>query len=144
MDKFFDQAARILASEIPRRQALVRLGGVVLAMLGAKVALAAPCTTAGGKPGNNAACPGPAPQPAPFCVTGDKCPCGTKKCDPTKEQCCLGNGVPFCAPQNTTCCGNTTCKSGEFCGCPNANGVGTKCCKSNQACVNGKCVASKS
>ena len=145
MDKFLDQAARILASEMPRRQALRRIGGLItggiLATLGIDVAVAAPCTTPGGKPGTNTACPGPAPQPAPFCVTQGKCPCGTKKCNPAKEQCCpgIGTGNAFCAPQNQVCCGNDSCKSGEFCGCN-----GTKCCKSNQACVNGKCVASKS
>ncbi len=118
MDKFLDQAARILASEMPRRQALRRLGGLVaggiLATLGIESA--------------RAANPGPG-----ACPTGKTCPNG--------KGCCVTAGIkPFCATIGKECCGSTACKttSGEHC-------CGSKCCKQNQACLpNGKCAASKS
>ena len=164
MDHFLDQAARILASELPRRQALKRLGGLVagglLATLGVKSVEAQGCPP--GKPATS--CPGnPSPNPA-FCVTSPKCACGTKKCNPT-ETCCPGNGNPFCATKGKPqCCGTKSCKTTDTC-CP-GNGFpfcatkgkpqccgtsscktdesccGSKCCKSGEACSDGKCVAS--
>ena len=136
MDHFLDQAARILASELPRRQALKRLGGLVAG--GILATLGVPSAYAQGCKGNQnlTSCPGnPSP---PFCVTNGKCACGTKKCN-KNDTCCPGNGIPFCATKGKpTCCGTTSCKTDETC-------CGSKCCKSNQACSSdGKCVASKS
>ena len=128
MDNFFDEAARILASEMPRRQALMRLStmfvGGVLTTLGVRPVQAQPVPV----PVCSPACPGNKPQcctgtPSNFCVASTAVCCGNTACVGNR-QCCPGNGIPFCATLPKKCCGATTCKPTEVC-CP-----ATKtCCK---------------
>ena len=131
MGNFFDQAARVLASPMPRRKALRTLGGAaatgILAALGVASASArsapAVCTPTC-KP-NETCCPGLTK--APFCRTVAKTCCGDTTCKADTEFCCgVSDGAtkPFCRTAKKTCCGNTTCTQG-------------------QACVNGRCQASK-
>ena len=103
MDHFLDEAARILASPMPRRQAFRLLGGALLAgiagALGAKEAGAQ--TTCGGKKcKNNQYC---CTQDgfAPFCVTTGKVCCGTKTCGPNVA--CCHTSPPFCVTPKKRC-----------------------------------------
>lgn len=86
MDRFLDEAARILAGQTPRRQALRLLGG---ALAGALVA--AFTTRRAGAAG----------------CTPTSCPSGQK--------CCTTASPNFCVPTANTCCGSTSCASGIAC-----------------------------
>jgi len=141
MDRFFDEAARILASEMPRRQALKRLGalvgGGILATLGvnsiqeAAAATCDPNTNAGCSGKMSLCCPGVT---TPFCTTtGNQC-CGNTSCKPG-QFCCNAGSKPFCRTAKSICCGNNKCKSGQVC-CG-----GTTCCKSCTA--TGKCAGTE-
>ena len=136
MDHFFDQAARILASEMPRRRALLRLGGLIagglLATFGVSVEAQVVCGSTTCKKNEKCCTTGS----QPFCTEEPKLCCGNTSCPPGK-QCCPGNGFPFCANKPETCCGNTSCKENETC-CGNA------CCSKKQTCVSGACVGSPS
>ncbi len=119
MSALIDDVSRIIASPIPRRQALRLLGGVVgggvLASLGlgrASRALGAPGGVVPCGPGSTA--------------------CGGRCCSNLAEQCCGG----ACVPRDHTCCSNGHqhhCSPGRSC-CG-----GTECCKSGQACINANC-----
>ena len=137
MDHFFDRAARILASEMPRRQALRQLGGLfaggLLMTLGVTRAEAGTCLP-NTCPANKTCCPGIGATPA-FCATSGKTCCGNTKCK-SGDFCCPGNGIPFCRTKKQKCCGSTTCKSSEVC-CG-----GTACCS---VCTpTGRCAGSPS
>src|SRR5438067_2457671 len=86
MDHFFDEAARILASQMPRRRAFKLVGsalvGGIVAALGMKRAVAANC--------------------------------GSATCTGT-QVCCPGTTSPFCAAAGSVCCGNKACASGLAC-----------------------------
>lgn len=85
-DELFDEAARILASQVPRRRALRMLGGaLVAAIVGAFGS-----TRAG----------------AQTCSP----PCSANR------TCCSGAGGPnFCIPPGQFCCGNRGCGKGTIC-----------------------------
>ena len=134
MDHFFDEAARVLASEMPRRQALKRLGaligGSILATLGVSAAQAQVACGGGGL-----ICSGKKSQccltgTTPFCVTTGKLCCGSTSCK-SGQFCCDKGTKPFCRTAKSICCGNNKCKSSEVC-CG-----GTTCCKS--CTTSGKC-----
>jgi hypothetical protein len=143
MDHFFDEAARILASEMPRRQALLRLGaligGGILATLGANSAQAqstctpAQVTAAKCKP-TQICCPG---LTKPFCRTQAQTCCGNQACNNSTQQCCPGNGIPFCTGSKKHCCGSTFCKTNQVC----CSGTQTCCNQCNQV---GQCTGSPS
>lgn len=123
-DDLFDEAARILASPVPRRRALKLLRGALVASIFGTFGsthLAA-----------QAAC-------SPACLSGEKC-CLT---DPDR--------VPFCVPQARTCCGpvgctvNQTCCAGVVCCAARTTCCGNwACCPAGQRCsALGVCEASQ-
>ena len=134
MDYFVDEVARILASPVPRRQALRLIAGLVgsgvfeafgLRNAGAQTAAtqaAATCKPV--CPSTKTCC---TTGSKPFCATKPKTCCGNTSCD-QKSTCCPGNGSPFCATQGKKCCGSTTCTATQTC-CGNRT-----CCNSNQRC----------
>ena len=85
MDRIFDEMARILARQMPRRQAFRLLGGALAAGIvgafGTRSASAQTCSPA---------CPG-------------------------GQKCCPGGPRTFCAPTANTCCGNKSCAAGLAC-----------------------------
>ena len=96
MDRFFDEAARILASPMSRRQAFRLLGG---ALVGGIVG------AAGIK---QAAAQGPPPPPQA---------CGNINCA-SGEKCCpgrAGNCNPYCAGIKDNCCGCVRCPATQRC-----------------------------
>jgi len=99
MDRIFDEAARILASQMPRRQAFKLLGGLlaggIVAALGGERVEAAGCT-------------------ATSCKSGQKC-CAGKNCRPVDEQCCGIEGDS--CKSDRPCCANCTNKK-PFCKTP--------------------------
>jgi hypothetical protein len=112
MDHFFDEAARILASQMPRRKAFKLLGGAlvggIVAALGTQrvSAACAPC-------GAGKKCCGNSCQPiANIC-------CGNNSCNPSNQQCCPfpDQATGTCRPSTETCCGTTglSCKSTAPC-----------------------------
>ena len=128
MDQFFDEAARMLASRMPRRQVIRLLGrslaGGIVAAFGVARVNAASCT-----------------------ISPNSCGSGQK--------CCPGfnGGNNFCASSTDICCGKNHCPSNQFC-CPATPGTSPFCrtaskiccgntaCKANQACISGRCGAS--
>lgn len=141
MSYLIDDVARILASPMPRRQALRFLSGAlasgVLGTFGAKWADAAACpkgTTACGTTcceKGKACCTSSS---KPFCITAGKICCGSTSCD-HGQTCCTTSARPFCATAGKTCCGSTSCSKGQTC----CNGV---CCQAHQVCVKGRCQVS--
>ena len=128
-----DDAARILASPLPRRQALKALSGVLtgglLAALGVRQAAAQTCSPA--CKGGETCCVGVNGQR--FCsIPGGTC-CGNTSCNDT-QQCCRTSAQPFCTT-NPTCCGTTSCG-------PNISCCANVCCGAGQACKNGRCQGS--
>ncbi len=87
MHDLFDEAARILARPVPRRQALRQLGGVlagaIVGALGIAHVAAANC-------GGN-------------CSSAQKCCPGAVGCS------------PFCVRKGRRCCGCTSCRHTERC-----------------------------
>jgi hypothetical protein len=88
MDRLFDEAARILASPLSRRQAFGRLWKVAAGVLLAG-AVAAPASALSCK--------------------------SDKDCATTNQKCCKMGSTGFCAPTNNVCCGNTSCQSPQCC-----------------------------
>lgn len=91
MDHLFDEIARILASPMPRRQALRLLGGAlvggIVGALGIKQAAAqVPCS------------------PSAPCPTGQKCCPGR-----------AGTCLPYCAGVKDNCCGCVNCPATQRC-----------------------------
>jgi hypothetical protein len=90
MDRMFDEMARILASQMPRRQAFKLLGG---ALVGGIVAALRTETV-------SAAC------------SGTQTACGTGCCNNSNQQCCGTSATGFsCQPKTNTCCGKNSCSS---------------------------------
>jgi hypothetical protein len=173
MGNLFDDAARILASPLPRRQALKALGrvltGSLLAAFGVRQAESqsnggnsSPCRPACGR--DQICCPGGG-GPA-FCIGSGRSCCGKESCGPGSV-CCTGpRGSRFCSGEGRRCCGATSCGPAEeccttgsepFCALRGATCCGntscgrtetccanTVCCGANQACRSGRCQASRS
>jgi hypothetical protein len=133
-DQRFDALARSLAEEVPRREAMRRLGAglttAVLASLGLESAWGDPKT--------------PKCKKGYFlCLDGHCCPIG--------QQCCGS----FCCPSGSPCCGGACCQLGQTC-CAGLTGtehcatIGsyTDCsgcndvCKSDETCLGAQCVCS--
>jgi hypothetical protein len=138
MGHFFDQAARVIASPMPRREALKALGGAaaagILASLGIKTASAQSAPTA---------CQPACKATQQCCTTGTKATCrdanqiccGNDACAPN-QFCCNTGAKPFCRTAKKTCCGDVACGPDQTC-------CSGKCCPKNQSCVNGRCQASQ-
>jgi hypothetical protein len=128
-DDLFDEAARILASPVPRRRALRLLGGALVAAIvgtiGSTRAGAQTCSPA--CLGNQKCCPGFGGGPN-FCVAQNRTCCGNTSCAANQTCCGTGPGA-FCRNQNQTCCGSTACNTvqGQVC-------CGTFCRAQNQTC----------
>ncbi len=143
MSFFLDDFARILASPLPRRQALKMAGtvfagaflsrGSTLQAAGACGALKQACGTklccviATQKCCTNGA--------VYFCTGLTATCCGSTSC-PAGQICCRTGAVPFCAPHGNVCCGTTSCSNGQTC-CTNV------CCAKGLACYKGRCYSSK-
>ena len=100
MDHFFDEAARILASQMPRRKAFKLLGGAlvggIVAALGARNAMAAtPECTADGQ--RNCKCVKAVGGSGPSCAATYGC-CGLYSANPV---CC--SGAKCCNTLTKTC-----------------------------------------
>jgi hypothetical protein len=153
-DTAFDRLARSLAEELPRREALRRLGGglavALLASLGS--------VTAWGDPKTLKCKHGTFPCPPNLCCpNGDTC-CGTHCC-PAGRVCCVGkcclpgyycvdghcsvcpagqglcNGS--CCDLGRTCCGDGTCADTQ--NDPSHCGSCTQACNPNETCSGGTC-----
>lgn len=85
MDRMFDEIARVLASQMPRRKAFKLLGGALVGGIAAALG--------GARVGAQSA-------PTPACKTGET-PCAPK-------------GANACCGKNQTCCTNCL-KKGPFC-----------------------------
>ena len=139
MNHLVDDAARILASPIPRRRMLRMLGGLIagglLGTVGIKRANAATCSPAC-KPGQ-LCCPGVG-GPA-FCIAAGKLCCGSSSCN-AGQTCCNGpSGSKICSPAGGFCCGTTTCNAGQTC-C--GSGASAYCIAAGKLCCGtGSCNA---
>jgi hypothetical protein len=119
MSSLFDDVSRIVASPIPRRQALKLLsgavGGAVLTSLGlgrASRVLGAPGS--GGQVDDSGGC------------GKGRFKCGTKCCH-QDEQCCPNKR---CCKKSHKCCGDRCCSSVQAC-------CGNKCCDPGFVCCPG-------
>jgi len=147
MSALLDDISRIIASPIPRRQALRLLSGVVgggvLTYLGrASRGLGVP---AGGAqapefikcPSGEFRCGGTCCKNGLTCCNGKCCTSGQRCIDGT---CCPSAqvcgafweffGRSFCCPSGQTCCNGRCCPSGQTC-------CNRRCCPSGQCCNHG-------
>jgi hypothetical protein len=168
-----DDAARILAGPLLRRQALKALTQILLgsffAAFGVRRAQsqAANDTNSGTcRPAckdNDKCCPGTDGKKA-FCVDASQTCCGNTGCS-RGQTCCRGtNGQRFCSSNDGTCCGNSSCSDKQQC-CrtssqpfcttdPTCCGksscsrnetccANTVCCTASQTCKSGRCQSSR-
>jgi len=140
MTNLFDDAARILAGPLLRRQALKALGrvlaGSLLAAFGVRQAESqanggnsSPCRPACGR--DQICCPGGGGQA--FCIGSGRLCCGNESCGPGSACCTGSNGQKFCSGAGKTCCGDTSCGPGSICctgprGSRFCAGEGRRCC----------------
>jgi len=138
MNTLFDDLSRIIASPIPRRQALKLasgvVGGAVVQALGLErtsrmwaAALEGPQALPAASCGKNQfRCPSSG-SPSTCCATGSNC-CTDRGayCCPTGAACCKG----FCCPSGQTCCNGACCPSGHCCG----TGSSATCCRTPGNC----------
>jgi hypothetical protein len=148
-----DEASRILAGTLPRRQALKALtrvlAGSIFAAFGGQQSFGQqPCQPA--CKGGQVCCPGAGGR-GPFCIGRNQTCCGSEGCAPTQTCCTGGNGQNFCSSRGGTCCGNTSCgRTHTCCGnrvCCDQNQTccgNIVCCGQHQTCRRGRCDVSKS
>lgn len=111
MSEWIDDLARALAGPTPRRDALRLIGTLFLGSFFAAL---------GVEKASAQSC-------SPSC--------------PGNQHCCPGYGKSnFCAPQQQTCCANTTCVPPRVC-C--GSGATAVCCENKETCSNGRCSASR-
>jgi hypothetical protein len=156
MGNLVDDAARILASPMPRRQAVQALSrvlmGSLLAALGVRdsqgqASCRPPCS------GGQQCCPGgdgdndADDRGRGFCVGSSRTCCGSTSCA-AGQTCCTGrNGQKFCIDAGRTCCGDDAddaCRAGQTCCtgrggrrfCSSSGGTccGDTSCTSDQRC----------
>ena len=128
-----DDISRIIASPIPRRQALRLLSGVVgggvLASLGlgrgSRALAQAHCGPGECTCGSLCYAPPCSGAGAQFTC------CGTVLCRNSSQQCC----GTYCCTKTQTCCGGVCCGASRSC----CNG---KCCSAGQVCSKNHCCAS--
>ena len=134
-DVLFDDISRVLASSIPRRQALRLvvggIGGVILtAVWPSRFAYAdgkvIPC---------NGFCFFEGGVCAPGLVCTDKRFC----CDPGTHICGLDSGPECCECKGRTCCKDDIHR-GECCECCATKGTAPCCNLKENCCINGKCI----
>jgi hypothetical protein len=151
MPYLIDDVARILASPMPRREALRLVGGAlaggILGTLGLRHAAAqrkddpddekcrAGTTKCGTRCCSGAQVCCQETDFRPFCATAGKTCCGSTACV-SGQTCCRTSSRPFCATAGKTCCGRTACDKDDVC----CNG---QCCKDHEVCENGRCRASR-
>ena len=148
MSALLDDISRIIASPIPRRQALRLLGGVVgggvLTYLGrASRGLGAPAGGAqqGGpqkpeKCGHNQFL---CPDNKTCCTTGQTCCNGN--CCPAGQTCCGSSGSTVCCAGGQACCTDGPSGQANYC-CGTAKGT-AECCAPGYYCCNHRCVKAK-
>lgn len=129
-----DDAARILASPMPRRQAVKALSRVLAGSLFAAFGVVR-ADAQSFKCGNSTCAAGQTCCTGPngtFCsVVGGAC-CGTTSCGAT-QICCTGTyGQNFCAT-GATCCANFSCSAGQSC-CTTPGGGQQFCSSTGQSC----------
>jgi len=119
MDRFFDEAARILAGPMPRRRAVALLGGALFAaILGTNASAQLTCNP--GCLDGQKCCPGSGGANN-FCCLNEflcedfiLCDGGNgNHCNQKTELCC---GAKCCNQSNTICCGNLNCCGPHACG----------------------------
>jgi len=124
-DHLLDNVARIMASQVPRRQAVKLIASgfaaAVMAHFGIRSLLAqtSPSLTQGSnsvKCGNG------------YCPPGSSCI--NKQCCPSNLVCGSGTSQTCCPPLST-CIDNNCCASSQVCG--------KTCCPAGQSCINGAC-----
>jgi hypothetical protein len=122
----FDDIARIVASPIPRREAIKQLGktlgGGMLAVLGFGMGSMLEAQRAG-------ACP-IALQFYCSNVSGAHTCCVLHT-----QQCCTDTGA-YCCSTTQSCCGGTCCESNQTCCKANGSAI---CCAPREVCCNGQC-----
>lgn len=130
-----DDIARILASSMPRRQAVKALSRVLAASLFAAFgglranAQTIPCGNSNCAAGETCCTGG---KNGPFCTTvNGKC-CNTISCS-ANQICCVGtSGQNFCGT-GSICCANSSCSAGQAC-CTPPGGGGQFCSSTGQFC----------
>lgn len=136
-----DEAARILASPMPRRQAIKALSrvltGSLLAAFGVRH-LESQTATPDNSSTCHPACPKgqhccPGSGRPDFCLSNSRVCCGNDSCG-SNETCCTGTrGQHFCSTSGATCCGDTSCQRVQTC-CTGTQGqhfcstAGATCC----------------
>ncbi len=143
MSFFIDDVSRILASPLPRRQAL-KMAGTALAGIflskSSTLQAAGACGTLKTACGTKICCVTATEKCCTngtvyFCaLIGATC-CGTVSC-PAGQTCCRTGTTPFCAPRGNVCCGTTSCSAGESC-------CGSVCCAKGLSCYKGRCYSSQ-
>jgi len=135
-DHLLDKVARIMASQVPRRQAVrliaTGLAAAVAAHFGIRSVLAqnSPNTVNGKCTGNT-----PVPCGKTCCSAGEFC-LNNAVCCPSKNACISGFSQ-VCCSSGTICAGGQCCQPGQVC----SSWGGSICCPSNYICVNGACCA---
>jgi len=122
----FDDIARIVASPIPRREAIKRLGGImgggILAALGFGAGSMLEAQNAG-------ACPIALQFYCSNTSGAHTC------CKLHVQQCCADTGA-YCCSTTQKCCGGICCENNQSC-CKSSGS--SKCCAPREICCNGKC-----
>jgi hypothetical protein len=141
MSNRFDEASRILASPMPRRQAMQRITGLVFgaafAGLWTRQAKAVDCNPAC-KPGQTC-CAGSG---RAFCINAGTTCCGNTSCAASETCCTNSSGGKFCSVSAGSCCGNTSCAPAQSC-CTNSGGGKFCSVSAGHCCGNTSCAPSQ-
>jgi len=138
MSNRFDDAARVLASPMPRRLAIRRItgllfGSVIGSLWTRQASAAVTCSPACAR---GQICCDHAPKN--FCIPASARCCGAISCA-TSQTCCTNSaGAQFCSEPAGTCCGNTSCGPAQTC-CTNSAGVKFCSVSAGTCCGNTSC-----
>jgi hypothetical protein len=149
MTNRLDEMAKALAGDLPRREALKRLGGFLVGGIVASLGLPGRASADGsvgeciqtccqGLTGHaraecNHACQrGVQTSCGGVCCPSSLCVAGT--CCPTSNICGTGSSA-VCCPPDTHCISGTCCPATEMCG----TATSTVCCSPPSTCISGTC-----